>query len=264
MILKILIFSLAAWQAAALQNGTQVAQGVFPSFVAVFTPLNRQICGGAILNENHAVTLTSCLLNPTTGFTLIAASQVSILAGQNSINFELPRMQALALYVHQQYNPFTFDNDIAVIRTVNSFVFQNIAIPLVAPVAIADFIAWDTMNCNLAAWNLNNNQLQTLATHPILNRDVCTELPVNFGRITERMFCAGTVAAGPGVCEPNIGAALYCNGMLQGLLNSGFGCGVANNPGVYIQVRFFAEWIDEQIRRQDIPAAFSFPLERLP
>jgi hypothetical protein len=52
------------------------------------------------------------------------------------------------------------------------------------------------------------------------------------------MLCAGVLTAGPGVCAPNIGAILYCEGRITGVLNSGFGCGAANNP-----VRLFIELI---------------------
>lgn len=86
-----------------------------------------------------------------------------------------------------------------------------------------------------------------------------------FGRITETMICAGTITTGSGVCPINIGGALYCNDRLEGVLSSGFSCGtVANTPGVYTQVRYFVPWIQEQVRRQDIPAANVSPIETLP
>lgn len=174
-----------------------------------------------------------------------------------------PRILANAIYVHPQYNPFTFDSDIAVIRLQTNFIFPTIPNPPSAIGLLNDQIVFDTQPCNLAAWNRNNNLQQTILP-PIVNRDQCTELAVNQGRITEAMLCAGVLTAGPGVCNHNIGAVLYCNGAITGLLNSGYGCGAANFPGTYIQTRFFNEWIQDQMRRQDIPLANSFPLERLP
>lgn len=79
------------------------------------------------------------------------------------------------------------------------------------------------------------------------------------------MLCAGALTTGTGVCPINRGGGLYCNDRLEGVLSSGFSCGtVANNPGVYTQVRYYVPWIEEQVRRQDIPAANELPIERLP
>lgn len=179
------------------------------------------------------------------------------------LNMTAPRTFANAIYVHPRYNPFTFDSDIAVIRLQANLIFPLTPNPAIAPGLLSDQIVFDTQPCNLAAWNRNNNLQQTIAP-PILNRDQCTELAVNQGRITEAMLCAGQVTAGPGVCNHNIGAVLYCNGAITGLLNSGYGCGAVNNPGTYIQTRFFNQWIQDQMRRQDIPPANSSPLERFP
>lgn len=189
-------------------------------------------------------------------FVVHPINQVSVVAGVITFNLTAPRLQTSAIYTHPRYNPFTFDSDLAVIRTMTNFVFPNVAVPAIAPGRLNDQIAFDTQPCNLAAWNRNNNFQQTIAP-PIINREQCTELAINLGRITEGMICAGQLTAGPGVCNHNIGAVLYCNGAVTGILNSGYGCGAANNPGTYIQTRFFNDWIDEQLRRQDT-------LERLP
>lgn len=100
------------------------------------------------------------------------------------------------------------------------------------------------------------------------------------------MLCAGLTTTGAGVCQGNRGAGLYCNGLLEGILSSGFGklykyysiketlilqikniligCGAANNPGVYSQTRYYLPWIQEQVRRQDIPPPNVSPIQRLP
>jgi len=261
MFLKLFILSIALWQASALQGGTNVALGAFPSFVAIFVPTGTTICGGAVLHPNHVLTLSSCLLS--SNFQLLFANQVTVMSGHNQIDFNRPRITAQALYVNPLFNPFTLENDVGVVRLSTSFIFPEVFNPVLAPGIISNRIAHDTLNCNIAAWNRNNNQQQTLVL-PILNRDTCNELPLNFGNIRESAFCAGTVTSGSGVCNTNIGAILYCNGMIEGILNSGYGCGAANNPGIYVSVRHHNAWIQDQLRRQDIPVGNTFPLERLP
>lgn len=46
--------------------------------------------------------------------------------------------------------------------------------------------------------------------------------------------------------------------------NIPIGCGAANNPGVYSQTRYYLPWIQEQVRRQDIPPLNVSPIQRLP
>lgn len=89
----------------------------------------------------------------------------------------------------------------------------------------------------------------------MINRDTCNALPLNFGRITETMSCVGNLGAGAGVCQHNRGGALFCNGQLSGVLVGGFGCGQANNPGQYTQPRYYSAWLNEQLVREDVPAA---------
>lgn len=79
------------------------------------------------------------------------------------------------------------------------------------------------------------------------------------------MICAGSVGTGSGVCNFNRGGSLFCGNRFEGILSSGFSCGtVTNTPGVYTQVRYYLDWIDEQVSRQDIPPANISPIERLP
>lgn len=93
---------------------------------------------------------------------------------------------------------------------------------------------------------------------PVVNRLNCNTL-ANAGRIQESMICAGTLGtAGQvvpnAVCRGNIGGGLYCNGRLAGILSFGLSCGNANQPGVYIQPRFYMPWINQQSIRTDIIA----------
>ncbi len=70
------------------------------------------------------------------------------------------------------------------------------------------------------------------------------------------MLCAGSLTAGaPGVCTGNMGGGLFCNvngwWEFTGVLADGFPCGAANLAGLYMQVRFFDAWINQQFTRTD-------------
>lgn len=278
---KVFLLCLAAWQVTALSGGRNALAGEFPAFVGIVLPIGSQICGASIFNRNHVLTAANCMLS--NNQLLLAPNQLSIIHGSLTINFNLPRISVQAIYVHPQYNPFTFENDIAVVRTGSDFIFPQVPTPIVAPAFVSERIgktfpdasktflnffdfktAFDSQSCTVVTWNTGNNLQQALVV-PVVNRDTCNNLPLNFGRITESMLCAGIVGTGSGVCAFNQGGSLYCNNRLEGVLSSGYSCGtIANNPGVYTQVRFFLPWIEEQTRRQDIPSPNVSPIERLP
>lgn len=104
------------------------------------------------------------------------------------------------------------------------------------------------------------NQVKQVINMPVTS-GTCNVAPsVHQGRILANMMCAGamTGAGNPpipqAVCQGDIGGALYCNNQVAGILAFGTGCGAANNPGVFMQVRLFSAWIDQQPRRTDTVA----------
>lgn len=135
--MKVLILFIAFWcqLASALVGGRNTILGEFPGFVGIVLPTSNQMCGASIFNRNHVITMATCMLN--NNQQLLPSNQISILAGSNTINFNLPRVQVQAIYVHPQYNPFTFANDIAVVRTQTDFIFPQVVTPLVAPVVVS-------------------------------------------------------------------------------------------------------------------------------
>lgn len=100
----------------------------------------------------------------------------------------------------------------------------------------------------------------------VMDRDLCAAVNTpNANRLAERMMCTQTQTnASP--CNGNLGSGLYCNGQLTGILTGRLGCGVANVPAVYQQVRGYNNWITQQFTRTDnpIPGNIPFPIQGLP
>ncbi|XP_055616971.1 trypsin-like [Toxorhynchites rutilus septentrionalis] len=243
-----------------ISGGSNAVLGQFPSVVAVVVPQPiNAFCGGIILNQNHVLTAARCVL--TAQNLLLFPNQVTIAAGTLQLNFATPRITVSAIYVHPAYNPFTFANNLAVLRATSNFIPPEVPVPNIAFAIPNEDIAHDGMPCQVAGWNnATNNPVQQFINVPILNRDTCNAVPLHLTRIGESMVCAGSVAAGPGVCASNMGTGLFCEGRATGILSTGFGCGQANNPGVYTQIRFYTEWIQQQFERQDVPQGGLSPI----
>ncbi|XP_062542471.1 trypsin alpha-3-like [Armigeres subalbatus] len=243
-----------------ISGGTNSVLGQFPSIVAVGVPTpTNAFCGGVILNENHVLTAARCVL--TVQNTLLFPNQVTIMSGVLQLNFAAARIGVSAVYVHPQYNPFTFANNLAVLRTTSNFFPPEVAVPNIGFAVLGNEIPFDGLACQAAGWNnATATPVQQFINAPVINRDTCNALAVNLGRIDESMLCAGIVTTGAGVCASNMGTGLFCDGQLAGILSTGFGCGTANNPGVYTQIRYYQQWIRQQFDRQDIPTGGSSPI----
>uniref|UniRef100_A0A182NJ05 Peptidase S1 domain-containing protein n=1 Tax=Anopheles dirus TaxID=7168 RepID=A0A182NJ05_9DIPT len=177
------------------------------------------------------------------------------------LNFAAPRIGISAVYVHPQYNPFTFEHNLAVLRTSSNFFFPVTPVPNLDAALFYEEVPFDGQACQAAGWNnATATPAQQFINTPILNRDTCNGLAVHLGNIRESMVCAGGTNAGPGVCASNLGTGLFCEGRLAGILSTGLGCGQANTPGVYAQIRFYLPWIREQFARQDIPVGGTSPI----
>lgn len=86
--------------------------------VAIDLP-NNNFCGGTIVNANHIVTAARCVFTIQTH--LIAANLVTIRAGVVDLNTNPPRLNVVAIFPHPQYNPFTNQNNVAVLRVIDLF-----------------------------------------------------------------------------------------------------------------------------------------------
>lgn len=261
--------------------------GEFPSSVSIDSPYNIH-CGGVVIDKQHILTSAQCVLNST--HQLVNPFWFNVIAGDINLSPSSIRREEKSvekIYVHDEYNPNTRANDIAVLRVSAGskhgafrlqfqffFSFQlsspfNLPSNTIGPALRAYHIKRDGASCQLAGWGSRtptDNPAaivveQRVIIQNILDRDRCNEPELHRNRVRESMLCAGSIAiANPpaGPCSGNLGSALYCDGEVTGILSFGINCGEPSNPGVYTQIRFYNNWIDYQLEREDIlPAGWS-------
>ncbi|KAJ6643593.1 Anionic trypsin-2 [Pseudolycoriella hygida] len=237
----------------SLQGGTTVTLGTHPSHALVL--VEQVPHGGTIVNINHVV--TSCRIVLTANNELRPVAQFAIRAG--GITFtEGTANTVTAIFPHPEFNPWTFNNDVAV---ANNFAFNfNVANPPIAPAVLNERVFGEQTDCFVVGFNaptvaVPNPPLLQLV-QPVLNRATgCNAATVHNGRVLESMLCGGVLGANSGICPSTIGGGLYCFGNFTGIATSGTGCGAANSPGIYTQVRHHVQWINNQLTRTQIPAA---------
>jgi secreted trypsin-like serine protease len=244
-------------------GGTPAVVGQAPSVVSIRVPLQvgattQTYCTGTIVNVNHVV--TSCLCVQTSTFLLVNPFWFTITAGDLNIvspSYGRFTTNATHIYTHPAYTFTPRANDIAVMRTSQPFPFPHNTIDF----AVRNIRPLTTgHNCRFTGWGVNApgaelvQPLQQVLPANILDRALCNAAGVHPG-IQDNMICAGILGANSGVCMGGQGGPLFCNvdgwWEFTGVLTLGLGCGVQNTPGVYMQVREFNAWIDQQFTRTD-------------
>uniref|UniRef100_A0A182RAN4 Peptidase S1 domain-containing protein n=1 Tax=Anopheles funestus TaxID=62324 RepID=A0A182RAN4_ANOFN len=241
-----------------LVGGGPALAGAYPAQVAILIGLTS-FCGGSILNQNHILTAAGCVLDGNNH--LIAANQVTVRAGVLTVDQNAPALAVNRIFPHPQYNPWTFENDIAVLRLTNNIVFPQVATPNMAPAELNHRIVRDSEVCQVLGWNwlpaAQNVPLQVLNV-VYAPRATCTSQ--HQGMLRDSMACTELTATAHGVCAANRGGGLYCNDLLTGVVSFGFGCGANTTYTVYTQVRYYQHWIQQQFTRTDTPVAGPTPI----
>uniref|UniRef100_A0A182ITF9 Peptidase S1 domain-containing protein n=2 Tax=Anopheles atroparvus TaxID=41427 RepID=A0A182ITF9_ANOAO len=264
----LLVVALAAGSSQAapdggprVTGGALTVPGEFPSAVIIETPYIPQNCMGTVVNRQHVLTAASCVMNPNTPFAMINPFWLRVIAGDINIVQPTIRREVRNVsrsYVHPNYNRLTDGNNLAVLRLEMPFPeFHN----TIEPALLNARLLADNTQCQFAGWGATANQVtaairpaQYVITQPTLATASCNPANVHNNRVQQTMICAGALAANPNaVCRGNMGGGLYCNGRLSGVLVFGMGCGVANQPGVYMDVRQYTQWIETQFTRTDNP-----------
>ncbi|KXJ72009.1 trypsin-like [Aedes albopictus] len=248
-------------------GSTDASFGQFPAAAYIVSP-ERQICGATVLNENHVLTLAQCVLNGT--HNTINPRLVRVHAGVLNLGLVSASRQTRlgdVIYVHPNFKAHSLENDIAVIRVQEPFIFPSNE---VEPALRRTRIVANGHSCLLAGWGAivagpvqDVNALQRYMALTINDRDMCSSLRREMP-VFENMICAGNMdnaPNGPAPCQGSLGSGLYCDGDLTGLLSFGINCGSLGNPPTFTQIRFYNQWIEQQFLRNDRPPPGFSPLD---
>lgn len=191
---------------------------------------NAQFCGGTLINSLTVVTAAHCS-------DFVTSSQVQVLVGTRKLDGSGRRVNVSRITVHPNWNPQTFDTDVAVWR-----LSAPVSITKYASLASADGAVGDLLLTTgwgaLAAGGSFPIDLHKVDV-PLVSRANCNDQNSYNGAITSSMLCAGRDSGGKDSCQGDSGGPLTRganNTVLTGITSWGSGCAAANLHGVYTRV----------------------------
>ncbi|XP_043937309.1 chymotrypsinogen A-like [Protopterus annectens] len=229
---------------ARIVNGEEAVSGSWPWQVSLQDWTGWHFCGGSLINEQWVVTAAHCSV--TTSHRVVLAEHDRCSSAE-----AIQTMSISRVFRHPNYNSYTINNDITLLKLSSKVSFNNRISPVCLPASSDNFPGG--MLCVTSGWGLTNPsasntpcQLQQTALPLLTNTQCKTYWGTN---ITDLMICAGGAGAtscmgdsgGPLVCQQ--GSAWY----LVGIVSWGSSSCSRTTPAVYARVTALRSWIDQTI-----------------
>jgi len=223
-------------------GGVAATEGQVPYIVSL--QRTSHFCGGTIIGSQWILTAAHCVSGT-------AASSLNIRYNSLNHNTGGVLVKAQAIFVHENYDSWTIDNDIALIQlTAPLTLGQPNAAAVALPAQDSDVLPGDVI---VSGWGYLTegggvlpSALQTLSVASV-DRATCNAPSAYDGEITDNMFCAGVLdVGGKDACQGDSGGPVVQNNQVIGAVSWGYGCARPQHPGVYTRVGKFINWIQSK------------------
>uniref|UniRef100_A0A670ZTN6 Peptidase S1 domain-containing protein n=1 Tax=Pseudonaja textilis TaxID=8673 RepID=A0A670ZTN6_PSETE len=201
----------------------------------------HHICGGVVISNNSLLTAAHCIRK---------WKYVSFNFKQFSV--KLSSIQVKAIIIHSHFKKETYENDIALFKLQKPITFNDYIQPIcLLPSPL--FLGNDTL-CYITGWGSahekggKKNILQE-AQVDIIPQNICNRYDWYGGVVTTNMFCAGSENGAVDSCQGDSGGPLMCyirdvtQYYLVGITSFGRGCGRPQNPGIYVRLVNYSNWL---------------------
>lgn len=243
----------AASRKPKIIGGKPAGPGEFPWMTALVVrgvnPINGQFCGGALVSPQLVVTAAHCPFGMDT-------DEIDVLLGVNDLSsLKAERIEVNTVIIHDDYDPNTSDNDVALLMLKEPSKQQPIEIieqddpgNLTVPGTRTVVTGW-----GLLREGGQSSDILMEVEVPIVSNNVANEQYGEFNAVvTDNMLAAGFEEGGKDACQGDSGGPLMVrdgNGklVLAGATSWGIGCARPHLPGIYARISNYTTWIKSHI-----------------
>ncbi|CAG5095548.1 Oidioi.mRNA.OKI2018_I69.XSR.g14234.t1.cds [Oikopleura dioica] len=230
-----------------------------PSWLGALVVVNSRgepdqlICGVILVSPHVAITAAHCIFEDTSIYRVVFGVSSRDDLPKSPTKIENPA----SIKIHPDYEspaPGVLLNDIAVIIFKEKIVEYT-------PIRIAKFLPYgeNSQQCQIFGWGATGKSTNGVLSNGDLPRQLHTAtLEVFSNEHCQRFYseytsfvngdihlCAGSVNGSVDACRGDSGSPLVCGTEVVGLVSWGIGCGEPNLPGVYTNVLYYLEWIND-------------------
>ena len=150
------------------------------------------------------------------------------------------------VWLHEDYDSWTITNDICILDLEEAADFSSSVIgPISIPYDGEEYSAGTI--CTVSGWGTTSSGGSLASTLmkvdvPVVSDDDCRDA---YGQsdIADSMICAGLDEGGKDSCQGDSGGPFMCGNQLSGVVSWGYGCAMADYPGVYARVTEQMDWV---------------------
>ncbi|SPP86292.1 trypsin alpha-3 [Drosophila guanche] len=206
------------------------------------------ICGGALIAANKVLTAAHCLYNNGRKRYRRPSELIVVMGTLN--RYEHPNgtivSEVSSMAYMNTFSPDSMRDDVGVLFLRKGLIRPN---PFsVAPIQLARQVTPAGRVCQVAGWGRTeqstlSNILMT-ANVSTIREQTCRSIYKS--GLLPGMMCAGRLQGGTDSCQGDSGGPLVHEGRVIGVVSWGYGCAEPGLPGVYVDVQYYQQWIDER------------------
>ncbi|XP_011256317.2 serine protease nudel isoform X3 [Camponotus floridanus] len=225
----------------------------WPFLVAIYKDGHFH-CGGVIISEIHVLTAGHCMDGYEKHYYEIQAGTLR----RSSFSPTGQSRRAKFIVLHPDYEKKHMQNDVSLVMLDKPFIFNRWVRQVCLPSPSIMGPEWEEepsplSMCVAIGWGAlredgpNSDYLREVEV-PILPK--CKHLPDR----NKATICAGYPEGGQDTCQGDSGGPLMCRRQdfdlqaiwyVAGIVSHGDGCARPNEPGVYMKISYFLDWIQQ-------------------